>query len=154
VLDETRDTLAEGRYTEALRVAQDLPARTRRAIEVADRRKEAQLGAAWDEVSGNLSAQLGRLRTRIAGLTLTPSPSGRDRARLEEARAALVDLDRRWEDATAAVAEGDAARALTAARDVRARARALTEMLGPPSGPGADRRTSSAPRREQEPHEE
>ena len=154
VLDDTRETLAKGGYTEALQVAQDLPARIRRAIEVADRRREAELGAAWDEVSRNLAAQLARLRARVAGLTLTTSPSARHRARLEEAQAALGDLSRRWEDATAAFEGGDVARALTLARDVRARAEALTETLAPPAGPGAGRPTSSAPRQEQEPRAE
>ena len=44
-LAEARGALAEGRYTEALRVAQELPSQVHRAIAVADRRREAESAA-------------------------------------------------------------------------------------------------------------
>jgi hypothetical protein len=40
-LEEARTALAEGRYTDALRVAQELPNRIHEAIEVADQRELA-----------------------------------------------------------------------------------------------------------------
>lgn len=40
-LEEARTALAEGRYTDALRLAQELPSRVHRAAETANRRKLA-----------------------------------------------------------------------------------------------------------------
>jgi hypothetical protein len=40
-LEEARAALAEGRYTDALRVAQELPGRIHDAVEAADRRERA-----------------------------------------------------------------------------------------------------------------
>lgn len=133
-LDDARAALAEGRYTEALRVAQELPARIRRAVDTADRRRTAELAVAWDDVSRTLPARLARLRARIAGLALTPGAGARpDDERLEAARDELRALRVTWEEATAAFEGGDVAQALTTARDVGTRAEALALALPPPN---------------------
>ena len=129
-----RAALAEGRYTEALRVAQELPARTRRAVEAADRRRTAELAVAWDDISRTLPAQLARLRARIAGLALTPGPGASpDDGRLAAARDELRALSATWEEATAAFEGGDVTQALDTARNVGTRAEALALALPPPN---------------------
>ena len=154
-LDEARAALAQGRYTEALRVAQELPARTRRAVEAADRKRMAKLAVAWDAISRSLPARLARLRARIAGLTLTPSSgTGPHDGRLEPARAELRALSVAWEEATTAFEGGDVALALTTARYVRARAEALAVTLPPPKVPGVGLGAASAPPAAREPHPE
>jgi hypothetical protein len=127
---DARAALTEGRDTDALRLAQGLPARIHRAVEVADRKRTAALATAWDELSRGLPARLGRLRVRIAGLALTPGPDG---ARLEKARAEVQALGQAWESATTAFDEGDTHRAVTLAREVETRAAALGATLTPPS---------------------
>jgi len=147
-LDEARTALAEGSYTEALRVAQALPARTRRAVEAADRRRTAELAVAWDGISRNLPA-------RLAGLALTTSPgTSPDDSRLETARAELRALSVAWEEATTAFESEDVALALTTARDVGVRADALAVALPPPSVPRVDPGAASAPPAAIEPHPE
>jgi hypothetical protein len=154
-LDEARTALAQGRYTEALRVAQELPARTRRAVEAADRRRMAKLAVAWDAISRSLPARLARLRARIAGLTLTTSPgTGPHDGRLEPARAELRALSVAWEEATTAFEGGDVALALTTARDVGARAEALAVTLPSPKVPGVGLGAANAPPAAREPHPE
>ena len=154
-LDEARAALAQGRYTEALRVAQELPARTRRAVEAADRKRMAKLAVAWDAISRSLPARLARLRARIAGLTLTPSSgTGPHDGRLEPARAELRALSVAWEEATTAFEGGDVALALTTARYVRARAEARAVTLPPPKVPGVGLGAASAPPAAREPHPE
>ena len=119
-LDEARADLAEGHYTDALRAAQELPSRIHRAIERANRRKEAELVAAWNEVSRGLPALLGGLRARLAGLAPTPNRhTALDDARLEEARAELRDIVEVWSQATAAFEGGDIPRALKIAQRCR-----------------------------------
>jgi len=147
-LGEARAALAEGRYTEALRVAQELPARVRRAVEAADRRRAAEIAAAWDDLSRHLPALIARLRARVAVLALTASPAAgpSDSARLETARTELRVISHAWEEATAAFEGGDIPRALTTARDVGARAETLADGLAPPSVPAPDLSTSNAPR--------
>ena len=136
-LDEARTALAQGRYTEALRAAQELPARTRRAVEAADRRRMAELAVAWDAISRSLPARLARLRARIAGLTLTTSPgTGPHDGRLEPARAELRALSVAWEEATTAFEGGDVALALTTARDVGARGGGPGGDVAAPEGSG------------------
>ena len=154
-LDEARTALAEGSFTEALRVAQALPARTRRAVEAADRRRTAELAVAWDGISRNLPARLARLRARLAGLALTASPgTSPDDGRLETARAELRALSVAWEEATTAFESEDVALALTTARDVGVRADALAVALPPPSVPRVDPGAASAPPAAIEPHPE
>ncbi|MCG6928446.1 MAG: hypothetical protein LJF30_24435 [Acidobacteria bacterium] len=145
-LADARAALAQGRYTEALRVAQELPARTHRAVEVADRRRTAKLAAAWDDMSRTLPAQLARLRARISGLALTPGPgTGPDDGRLETARSELQSLGASWKEATAAFEGGDVAQALTTARDVGTRAEALARTLPPPPVRRVDLPAAPAP---------
>ena len=133
-LDDARAALVEGRYTEALRVAQELPARTHRAVEAADRRRTAELALAWDDISRTLPAQLARLRARMAGLALTPGPGGSpDDGRLEATWGELRALSVTWEKATVAFEGGDVAEALTMARAVGTRAEALALALPPPN---------------------
>jgi hypothetical protein len=133
-LADARAALAEGRYTEALRGAQELPAQVRRAVEAADRRRTAELAVAWDDISRSLPARLARLRARIAGLALTPGPGpSPDDEPLEAARGELRALSATWEEAMAAFEGGDVAQALTTARDVGTRAEALALALPPPN---------------------
>lgn len=60
--EEARAALVEGRYTEALRVAQELPGRIHDATEVADRRELAETLASSSSPSGPREADPASIR--------------------------------------------------------------------------------------------
>ncbi len=135
---EARTAIEEGRYTDALRVAQDLPSRTRAVIQAAETKREA-LTATWDELSGPLPGLLERLRRRIGRLggavstTTTPEAGWMVRARRD-----MEGLDRGWAVARAAHDRGDLPGAVAAAGEVGSGARDLAARLGldsPPARP-------------------
>ena len=138
---EARTAIEEGRYTDALRVAQDLPSRTRAAIQAAETKRGA-LTATWDELSGPLSGLLERLRRRTGRLggavstaTTAPAPEA---AWVVRARRDMDRLDRDWAAARAARDRGDLPGAVAAAGEVGSGARGLAARLGldsPPARP-------------------
>lgn len=141
---EARTAIEEGRYTDALRIAQDLPSRTRAAILTAEARRGA-LVATWDELSGPLPGLLERLRRRIGRLggavsTAPTAPAALvpEAAWVVRARRDMARLDRDWAAARAAHDRGDLPGAVAAAGEVGSGARDLAARLGldsPPAGP-------------------
>jgi hypothetical protein len=130
-LEDARSDIEAGHYTQALRAAQELPARIRSARATAGRRKD-ELQAVWDELSPRVPTLIEELRARIdrlvvadGGVTTAPRE-----ARLRAARTDLGALVDAWEEATAAHQRGEMAHAVRMARDLHARARTLAGVLG------------------------
>jgi hypothetical protein len=129
-LRQARAELGEGRYTDALRLAQRLPGRIRAAVEKATRRK-GELVADWAELSGELPAVQRGIAAKLDELSQRMAPArGLDGDTLTAARTELVDLTEAWSRATAAFGSGQVSRALEDGREVKARTDALAARLG------------------------
>ncbi|HSD66291.1 MAG TPA: hypothetical protein VLF95_06300, partial [Vicinamibacteria bacterium] len=125
-----RASLDEGHYTDALRVAQDLPAKVRAAADAAAAARQKQV-AAWNEVSASLPALVEAIAVRVAEAAATKTlPKGLDEARFAAARADLESVTQGWSEATAAFQGGDVPRAVRTALDVEAKAGTLAATLG------------------------
>lgn len=137
-LAAARADLANGNYTESLKAGQELPSRIADALAAAQARK-GELLAVWgglaESVPGAIEALAGRTTALAAASSL---PRGLDRDALAAAQADLGALTRSWTDAAAAFQGGDVARAVTLARDAKAKADALASLLGlaPAPAPG------------------
>jgi len=136
-----RSEFEKGNYTEALKAAQDLPARIQATLAAATARKD-QLAATWNELSSSLPGQLQAIQERVAGLAAAKAlPKGMTRDMLATAQTDLGTVTQAWTEATTAFQGGDIPGALATAQDVKSRAAALAGMLGlaaaptPPSGP-------------------
>jgi hypothetical protein len=127
-LSAAREALAEGRYTEALRVAQDLPESIRVAADRAAGRRGV-LESAWEDLSRTVPGRLGRLRTRLRDVTSGPTPAG-DEPWVQSAWVRLRRLEGRWSAASDAFQGGRVSRAVAEARAVDAGIDELSEALG------------------------
>jgi hypothetical protein len=124
-----RSLLDEGHYTEALRVAQELPARIQTALGAAAATK-GKLTETWTEMSRTLPGLVRSLDEKVAALgTGETLPGGEAAERLAAVRADLRSLNEAWAEATGAFEGGDVPRAVKAGQEVRARAEALARML-------------------------
>ena len=136
---EARSQLERGRYTDALRAAQGLPAKVRAAAADAAARKD-QLVAAWNEISASLPARVEAVTARVAELAAAKNlPRGIDKATVAAAQTDLRSVTQAWAEAAAAFQGGDVPRAVKTAQDVRAKAEALAGMLGLTAAPAAAR---------------
>jgi len=127
---KARADLAEGHYTDALRIAQELPERIRAAVEAGKRRRQ-QATRTWDERAAALAASLQAIADRVAAVAAAPSlPRGLTPEALAGARVELGAVTREWDEATAAFQGGDVPTALRLAEDVEARSEALAGTLG------------------------
>lgn len=135
-LAAARADLASGRYTESLKAGQELPSRIADALAAAAARK-GELTASWKGLAESLPGALEALAARTAALAAASSlPRGLTRDALAAAQADLGALAQAWTDATAAFEGGDVAKAVTLARDVKAKADALASRLGLVPAPG------------------
>jgi len=114
-LDQARASLAEGRYTDALRMALPLTDRVAAASQLAARRKR-QSDELWQALAAELPGRLEALRARLAGMT--PQDAEPDERQLA-ARQELAELGRIWREAVAAREAGDLAGALAAAEALK-----------------------------------
>jgi hypothetical protein len=124
-LKQARASLDEGRYTDALRVAQALPDRVAAAAQSAARRKQ-QAQAEWGALAAALGPRLAALEARITAL----AAAGLAPERLAPARAELAAVSQSLAEAKAAFERGEIAGALAAGRDVRTRTERLEGRLG------------------------
>jgi hypothetical protein len=135
-LAAARADLANGRYTESLKAAQELPSRIADALAAAEARK-GELTASWKGLAESLPGAIEALAARTTALAAADSlPRGLTRDALAVAQADLGALTQSWTDATAAFQGGDVAKAVTLARDVKAKADALASRLGLVPAPG------------------
>jgi hypothetical protein len=125
-----RSEFEKGNYTEALKAAQELPARIQAAVAAAGEKK-AQLTAAWTEMAGSLPGLVQSITEKVTTLgTARSLPKGMTREMLASAQTDLGSVTEAWTAATAAFQGGDVPRAVRTAQDVRAKAEALAGMLG------------------------
>lgn len=127
-LRAAREALAEGRYTDALRAAQQLPDHVREARDRATTRRGV-LASAWEELSHTVPDRLGRLRACLRGAAAAQAPSA-EAPWVRSARARLLRLEACWDGASRAFEGGQLSRAVTEARAVDSRIDELSESLG------------------------
>ena len=130
VVRDVRARLDEGRYTDALRLAQSVPARVDAARASAASRKQALL-AQWPPLAAALELRTTALSSRLAELAAAATPPrGLDPQRLVALQAdgaALLQVQR---DAAAAAQAGSLSRALRLGHAALAQADALAGALG------------------------
>jgi hypothetical protein len=109
---DARSRLDEGRYTDALKVAQELPLKIQLAVGAATVAK-SELVARWKEMSATVPGLVQAIDAKVAELAVANKlPKG-----------------------TAAFQEGDVPRAVRTAQDIKAKAEALAGMLGIAAAP-------------------
>jgi hypothetical protein len=134
---EARALLDGGRYTDALRAAQALPARIEAAAASAASRRE-ELTAEWNALAGTLGPAIEGLAARMAELAgLETPPRGWDADALAAARNELDTIASRWARASEAWKAGDAAAALAAAEELEGAVEALQRRAGLAPAPAA-----------------
>lgn len=112
----------QGRYTDALKSAQDLATNIETAVAAANEQK-AELSVAWARVSARLPKIVEALTARVGDVAATKMP-------VETAKSELGAITEAWRVASDAFQGGDEARALALARDVEAKAERLAATLG------------------------
>lgn len=134
-----RSELEKGNYTEALKAAQDLPARIQAALAAATARKD-QMVAAWNEVAGSLPGVVQAITDKVTLLSAAKAlPKGMTRDMLATVQTDLGSVTQAWSEATSAFQGGDIPKALKTAEGVKAKADALAGMLGLTAAPAAAR---------------
>ena len=127
---DARSRLEEGRYTDALKVAQDLPLKIQLAVGAATVAK-SELVARWKEMSATVPGLVQAIDAKVAELAAANKlPKGMDDAGFAAARTDVGSVTQAWSEATAAFQEGDVPRAVRTAQDIKAKAEALAGMLG------------------------
>jgi pilus assembly protein FimV len=130
---EARARLARGRYTDALRIAQELPGRIARAVDAADARRRA-LDPHWARLAASTPPALEAASARLSEVEARRRASGNpgraaaldaERSQLEAARAA-------WRRAAEAFAGGDLRAAIRLGSEAQAKLEALAARLETP----------------------
>jgi hypothetical protein len=127
-LSTARDALAEGRYTDALRTAQELSEGIREGVDRAATRRGV-LEATWEELSGTVPGRLGCLRACLREIA-SGQPGSAVEPRVQGAVVHLGSLEGTWTGASEAFERGDLRRAVSEARTVDASIGELSESLG------------------------
>jgi hypothetical protein len=136
-----RAEFEKGNYTEALKAAQELPAKIQAAVAAAGEKK-AQFTATWTAVSGSLPGLVQSITEKVTTLAAARSlPKGMTKDMLASAQTDLASVTESWTAATAAFQGGDIPKAVETAQGVKAKAEALAKMLGlaPAAATTADR---------------
>ena len=129
-ITDARAQFDKGNYTEALKAAQGLPARIEATVAAAGAKKE-ELAKAWAGISEAVKPAVDALTAKVAELAaMKKLPKGLDAAKLATAQADLGAITAAWSQAGEAFQGGDVPGAVKMAQDVRAKAQALSDMLG------------------------
>lgn len=134
-----------GRYTDALEIAQKLPARVEVALAKAGSRK-GELDAAWSALSGRVPLILEGVEARVRELASTarlPRPLTPDSFAVLQDE--LATARRAWTEARALFEAGQAAAAVSVGRGVRARVEGAAVQLGLAPAVAAAGSTTPAP---------
>jgi plasmid stabilization system protein ParE len=125
-LSTARQALAEGRYTDALRTAQELPDGISEALDRAAARRGG-LESAWEDASGAIPRRLSLLRSRLREVATS---LGSQEGGLGDARGQLRGLESRWAEAKTAFHRGRLSRAVAEATAVEQGIDELSDTLG------------------------
>lgn len=127
---DARSQFEKGNYTEALKAAQGLPTRIEAAVAAAAAKKE-ELAKAWAGISDAVKPAVDGLTAKVAELAaMKKLPKGLDAAKVASAQTDLGVITTAWAQAGEAFQGGDIPGALKTAQDVRAKAEALSSLLG------------------------
>jgi len=139
-LDEARKAFGEERYTEAIDIVKDIPARARELEEAATAAREklaAEIAADWERLTGEMPGLLSGLESRLAELgEARKLPEGVGREALERAASGLAVARTAWNEALGAFDDGNLEGAVARGLEADRLLRELGESLGMPS-PGA-----------------
>jgi hypothetical protein len=132
---EARARLAEGRYTDSLRIAQRLPGRIAIAASQAEARR-FELGPAWKQLGGSIRLGLDTLGGRLDEIASRRRwPRGfAGEAGVAEAKAELASAQQLWKRSQD-LSESDPLRAVELAREAQAKLEALAAKLTPGAQP-------------------
>jgi len=129
-VQEARARFDQGQYTDALKAAQELPAKIQAALAAATEKK-TELVASWTEISGSLPKMVEALTTRVNDLAgMKKLPAGMDQAGVQTAKGELGVITQAWTAAADAFQGGDIPRAVSTAQGIKAKAEGLAAMLG------------------------
>jgi hypothetical protein len=132
---DARSQFEEGRYTDALKAAQDLPLKIQVAVGAAKVVK-SELAGRWKEMSATVPGLVQAIDAKVAELAAANKrPKGMDDAGFAAARTDIESVTQAWSEAAAAFQGGDVPRAVRTAEDVKAKAEALAGMLGVAAAP-------------------
>jgi len=136
-LQAARSEFEKGNYTEALKAAQELPAKIQAATTAAAAAKQ-KLIASWTEMSGSLPGLVQSITAKVTALAAAKSlPKGMTKDALAGAQADLGSVTQAWTEATTAFQGGDVPKAVRTAQDVKAKSEALAGKLGLTAAPAA-----------------
>lgn len=128
-VQESRAGIDAGRYTDALRLAQRLPARIHDALGKGSQRK-AELEAEWAALEGRVPAVIRGVGLRLDELAARPPQRSLEPETLGEARARLAEVTRAWAQADSRLAAGRPLQAVAAGREVASGTEALAARIG------------------------
>ena len=136
-LQAARSEFEKGNYTEALKAAQELPAKIQAAKTAAAAARE-KLTASWTEMSGSVPGLLQSVAAKVTALAAAKSlPKGMTKDALAGAQTDVSAVTQAWTEAAAAFQGGDVPKAVKTAEDVKAKVEALAEKLGVTAAPAA-----------------
>jgi predicted metal-dependent hydrolase len=136
-LQGARSEFEKGNYTEALKTAQELPAKIQAAVAAAAAAKE-RLTATWSELSGSLPGLVQSITEKVVALGAARSlPKGMTQEMLAGVQTDLASVTQAWTAARAAFQGGDIPKAVRTAQDVTVEADALAGRLGLDVAPAA-----------------
>lgn len=93
--------------------------------------KKAEVTKAWSDLQARVPAMGDAVRNKLNELAATKRlPKGFDKARLEQAKAGLAELDQAWGEAGTAAQSGDLVSAAEKAQAADAKAQELVTSLG------------------------
>lgn len=129
-LQAAKDLATKGDYKGALAAAQALPAKIT-ALGTAVAAKKTELTATWTSLSGALPGVVAAIQSRVDILGKAKKlPQGLDKAKFEEAKAGLAELNTTWAAATSAFGSGEIKDAIAKAETVKTTAAGVMEKLG------------------------
>ena len=136
-LDDARKAFGEERYTEAIDIVKDIPARARdlgEAAATARERLAAEIAVDWKRLTGEMPGLVSGLESRLAELgEVRRLPEGIGRDALEQATAGLEVAKGAWSQTLGAFDEGNLEGAVARGLEADRLVRELRELLGVPS---------------------
>ena len=130
-----QDKFGKGDYAGAMADSKDIPAKAGEVVAAAKAKKE-ELTKAWESLSKDVTSSVGAITARVGELTaMKKLPKGMDKARLDEAKAALAGVGTAWTEATEAFKAGNWNEAIQKGGGVKAKAQGIMSMLGMPAEP-------------------
>jgi hypothetical protein len=129
-LAAAKDAFAKRDYKAALAGANEVSQKVQDAVVAASAKKD-ELTKAWNEMSAGLPKMVDAIKSRVDILSASKKlPKGLDKAKLEEAKAALASATQSWKEASEAFKAGSLQDAVAKANSVKEKATEVMKSLG------------------------